>query len=56
MNANASVQMLLSKRGVKVNMSNSSIAINQMDHNVGIGSWGHIDFLVNYCGFSFVFV
>jgi hypothetical protein len=56
MNANTSVQTLISRKGVKVSMTNSSITINKTDHEAGIGSWGHIDYLVNYCGFSVVFV
>lgn len=40
----------LDKKAVQVNFGNHQLVININKGTVGIGTWGKIDFLVNYCG------
>lgn len=46
----------LDKKGVQVNFGVHHIVVNTNKNNVGIGTLGKIDFLVNYCGWRCFFV
>lgn len=51
----ASVVCILKKnKGVRVN-SNNVIEVLTTSPAVGIGTWGKIDYLVNYCGYVVTF-
>lgn len=43
------VRELDRRPGVKI--GNGLIEVNKNDHNLGIKSWGKVDFLVHYCGY-----
>lgn len=46
----------LDKKGVQVNFGVHQVVVNTNKNNVGIGTLGKIDFLVNYCGWRCIFV
>lgn len=55
----ASALVALGKKGVKVNLMNAShpvLGIPQDSTNFGIGSWGKVDFLCHYCGYSWTYI
>lgn len=55
----ASALTALGKKGVKVNLMNVGhpiLGIPMDSTNFGIGSWGKVDFLCHYCGYSWTYV
>jgi hypothetical protein len=52
MNVQKSIDLLRSKKGVWVNPVTDTIVVVKNGHNAGIGSWKHIDYLVNHCGYA----
>ena len=48
------VRILKKNKGVRVN-SNNVIEVLTTSPAVGIGTWGKIDYLVNYCGYVVTF-
>jgi hypothetical protein len=47
--------ILKKKHDVHINRNNKSIHVNTLDNpknDLGNGSWGKIDFLTKYCGYS----
>lgn len=48
------VRILKKNKGVRVN-SNNVIEVLTTSPAVGIGTWGKIDYLVNYCGYFVTF-
>lgn len=55
MNVQKSIELLRSKKGVWVNQLTDTIEVQKESHNAGIGTWKHIDYLVNYCGYAMEF-
>ena len=54
------IRSLSKKRDVKINTSNKEVNIVKQDdtyanQDLGNGSWGKIDYLVNYCGYRVYF-
>ena len=45
------VQLLSKKKGVRVNTTIGCIVVNSYARGLGLGTWKHIDFLVNHCGY-----
>ena len=39
-------------RHPEVNVRNDRVEINANHSNIGNGTWGHISYLVNHCGYS----
>ena len=55
----ASALAALGKKGVKVNFMTAThpvLCIPQDSTNFGIGSWGKVDFLCHYGGYSWVYI
>lgn len=48
------VRILKKNKGVRIN-SNNVIEVLTTSPAVGIGTWGKIDYLVNYCGYVVTF-
>ena len=45
----------LDRKGVQINFGVHHVVVNTNKNNVGIGTLGKIDFLVNYCGWRCYF-
>lgn len=55
----ASALRALGKKGVKLNFMNTShplLGVPIDDPNIGIGTWGKIDFLVHYRGYGWTYI
>lgn len=44
------------KNDVKVDYSTQTVQVIKCTTNLGNGTWGKIDYLCNYCGYSYAFV
>lgn len=55
----ASALVALGKKGVKVNLINPGhpiLGIPVDSINFGIGSWGKVDYLCHYCGYTWSYI
>ncbi len=46
------VRSLSKKNGININRVTKSISVQKDNTDVGNGSWGKIDFLTHYCGYT----
>jgi hypothetical protein len=46
-----SIAAISAKRGVLVNSTQEKIVIDKHAKGLGLGTWKHIDFLINHCGY-----
>lgn len=52
---NKVVRSLVKNFGVSVNVTNKSIVVARDSQYAGNGTWGKIDYLVHYCGYTQTF-
>lgn len=49
------LRSLSRNKEVSVNLANKTIIVSKDSQSVGNGTWGKIDFLVHYCGYTQLF-
>lgn len=50
------IRALDRKSGISINYGTRSILVDKEATDVGNGSWGKIDYLCNYCGYTYLMV